>query len=145
MLLSQFEDQAQGGFYFTSADHEALLQRPKPMADESTPSGNGIAALSLQRLGHLLGEPRYLDAAARTLVAAAEPIRRLPYAHATLLMALDEQLNPPEIIVIRGHAEAADAPERERLGPWARRRLSLAAMRSASGKPWRNATTHRVG
>ena len=109
VLLSQFEDQAQGGFYFTSADHEALLQRPKPMADESTPSGNGIAALSLQRLGHLLGEPRYLDAAARTLVAAAEPIRRLPYAHATLLMALDEQLNPPEIIVIRGPIETEAA------------------------------------
>ncbi|WP_462320736.1 thioredoxin domain-containing protein [Halochromatium sp.] len=102
VLLTQFEDEANGGFYFTSADHEALLQRPRPMADESTPSGNGIAALGLQRLGHLLAEPRYLDAAARTLGAAAEAIRRLPYAHGTLLMALDEQLSPPEIIVIRG-------------------------------------------
>ncbi len=101
VLLSQFQDQSNGGFYFTSADHEALLQRPKPMADESTPSGNGIAALTLQRLGHLLGESRYLDAAAHTLGAAAEAIRRLPYAHGTLLMALDEQLSPPEIIVIR--------------------------------------------
>jgi uncharacterized protein YyaL (SSP411 family) len=102
VLLSQFEDPRKGGFYFTSADHEALLQRPRPLADESTPSGNGIAALSLQRLGHLLGEPRYLDAAARTLTAAADAVRRLPYAHATLLMALDEQLRPPEIIVLRG-------------------------------------------
>ena len=102
VLLTQFQDDANGGFYFTSADHEALLQRPKPMADESTPSGNGIAALTLQRLGHLLGEPSYLDAAARTLGAAAEAIRRIPYAHGTLLMALEEQLNPPEIIVIRG-------------------------------------------
>ncbi|MCF8017611.1 MAG: thioredoxin domain-containing protein [Chromatiaceae bacterium] len=106
VLLSQFQDDAKGGFYFTSADHEALLQRPKPMADESTPSGNGIAALALQRLGHLLGEPRYLDSAARTLGAAAEPIRRLPYAHGTLLMALDEQLSPPEMIVIRGSTNA---------------------------------------
>ncbi|MEA3639476.1 MAG: thioredoxin domain-containing protein [Lamprobacter sp.] len=110
VLLSQFQDEDNGGFYFTSADHEALLQRPRPMADESTPSGNGIAALSLQRLGHLLGETRYLEAAARTLGAAAEAIRRLPYAHATLLMALDEQLSPPEIMVIRGgtSAEATD-------------------------------------
>jgi len=109
VLLTQFQDDANGGFYFTSADHEALLQRPKPMADESTPSGNGIAALALQRLGHLLGEPRYLDAAARTLGAAAEAIRRLPYAHGTLLMALDEQLSPPEIIVIRGSLDADGA------------------------------------
>ena len=109
VLLSQFQDEANGGFYFTSADHEALLQRPKPMADESTPAGNGMAALGLQRLGHLLGEPRYLDAAARTLGAAAEAIRRLPYAHGTLLMALDEQLSPPEIIVIRGGTLGAEA------------------------------------
>ncbi|MBK5940129.1 thioredoxin domain-containing protein [Halochromatium roseum] len=102
LLLSQFQDEVNGGFYFTAADHEALLLRPKPLADESTPSGNGIAALSLQRLGHLLGEPRYLDAAARTLGAAADAIRRLPYAHGTLLMALEEQLSPPEMIVIRG-------------------------------------------
>ncbi|NBC47822.1 MAG: DUF255 domain-containing protein [Gammaproteobacteria bacterium] len=109
VLLSQFEDAEHGGFFFTSADHETLLQRPKPMADESMPSGNGIAALSLQRLGHLLGEPRYLDAAARTLRAASEAIRRIPYAHGTLLMALDEHLRPPELVVIRGAQTAASA------------------------------------
>jgi len=102
VLLDQFFDAEQGGFFFTAADHEALMSRPKPLADESMPSGNGIAAQALQRLGHLLGEPRYLDAAAATLRFAAEPMRRLPYAHATLLAALDEYHTPPETIVIRG-------------------------------------------
>ena len=69
-LLEHFEDTENGGFYFTANDSEELIHRPKPLADESVPSGNGIAAFGLQRLGFLLGETRYLDAAERTLCAA---------------------------------------------------------------------------
>ena len=65
VLLAQFEDPERGGFFFTSHDHEKLIHRPKPGHDNATPSGNGIAVLSLQRLGHVLGETRYLEAAER--------------------------------------------------------------------------------
>jgi uncharacterized protein len=101
VLMEQFFDVEAGGFFFTAADHEALITRPKPLGDESVPSGNGVAAHALQRLGHLIGEHRWLDAAAATLRFAAEPMRRVPYAHATLLAALDEHHAPPETIVIR--------------------------------------------
>ena len=101
VLLDQFHDPLAGGFWFTGRDHEPLIHRPKPLGDESMPSGNGVAAHALQRLGHLLGEPRYLDAAAGTLKLAAEAIQRLPYAHGTLLFALDEYQDPPETLVIR--------------------------------------------
>jgi hypothetical protein len=70
--------------------------------DESVPSGNGVASRVLQRLGHLIGEPRYLNAARRTLELASEQMSRIPYAHASLLAALEEHLTPPETIVIRG-------------------------------------------
>ena len=40
---------------------------------------------ALQRLGYLLGEPRYLDAAERTLRAAWPLIERYPHAHTSLL------------------------------------------------------------
>jgi uncharacterized protein len=106
VLMEQFFDAEAGGFFFTAADHEALITRPKPLGDESIPSGNGVAAHALQRLGHLLGEHRWLDAAAATLRFAAEPMRRVPYAHATLLAALDEYHTPPETIVIRADAPA---------------------------------------
>jgi hypothetical protein len=108
VLLDQFFDPEQGGFFFTAADHEALITRPKPLGDESIPSGNGVAAHALQRLGHLLGEPRCLDAAAATLRFAAEPMRRVPYAHATLLAALDEYHTPPETLIIRGTGPELD-------------------------------------
>ena len=44
VLLDHFEDKQNGGFYFTADDHEQLVQRPKALGDEATPSGNGIAA-----------------------------------------------------------------------------------------------------
>ncbi len=101
-LLSRFADAGHGGFFFTSHDHEALIHRGRPMADEALPSGNAVAAVALGRLGHLLGETRFLDAAEATLRAAWPALAEYPHAHATMLTALDEFLEPPEIVVVRG-------------------------------------------
>ncbi|HEX6994066.1 MAG TPA: thioredoxin domain-containing protein [Gammaproteobacteria bacterium] len=106
--LEHFEDHAAGGFFFTADDHEKLIHRPKPFADESVPSGNGVLCRVLIGLGHLLGEQRYLDAAERTLKAAMPMLAQYPDAHASLLIALERHLEPPEAIVVR--ADAADVP-----------------------------------
>ncbi len=103
-LLTHFEDQDAGGFFFTSHDHEALIARPKPGHDDATPSGNGVAAYALQRLGHLLCEPRYLDAGARCLHLFHGPLIQQPIAYPTLLAVLDEALQPPRVILLRGPA-----------------------------------------
>ena len=105
-LLEQFEDQQDGGFWFTANDHEALMHRPKPLADESVPSGNGIAAFALQRLGFLLGESRYLVATERMLRAAWQAISEYPHGHVSLLSVLEEYLEHPEILIVRGGEEA---------------------------------------
>ncbi len=103
-VLTHFTDPKDGGFYFTADDHEALLHRSKTFGDDATPAGNGIAALVLNRLGLLLGETRYLDAAERTLRAGWAPLTKYPQAHTTLLNALDEMLAPIETVIIRGTA-----------------------------------------
>lgn len=103
-LLSEFECES-GGFYFTSHDHEALIHRPKQAYDNATPSGNGIAAVTLQRLGHIVGEPRYLQAAENTLKAFDQLLRHSPAACCSLLYALEEYLAPPSILVMRGKSE----------------------------------------
>jgi uncharacterized protein YyaL (SSP411 family) len=105
VLIARFEDKQDGGFYFTADDHEVLMHRPKPLADEAMPSGNGIAAFALQRLGHLLGDARYIDAAEKALRNAWQAMDEYPHGHVTLLAALAEYLSPPEIVVIRGEAE----------------------------------------
>jgi len=101
-LLAHFEDAESGGFFFTSHDHEQLIARQKPGYDHATPSGNGAAAFALQRLGHLLGEPRYLDAAERCLRYFHLQLAQQPIAYPGLLAALDEWLVPPRVVVLRG-------------------------------------------
>jgi uncharacterized protein len=107
VLLDQFEDKAEGGFFFTAKDHEQLIHRSKTFADESVPSGNGVAAAMLTRLGFLLGETRYLDAAERTLRAAWAGIQEYPQAHMSLVNALEDFLSALQILVIRGEASSA--------------------------------------
>jgi uncharacterized protein len=101
-LLEHFSDDEHGGFYFTADDHEQLMHRSKSFGDEAVPAGNGVAAQALTRLGLLLGETRYLDAAARTLRSAWTPVQHYPHAHASMLVALAEHLDPPEQVIIRG-------------------------------------------
>ncbi|TXF10986.1 thioredoxin domain-containing protein [Pelomicrobium methylotrophicum] len=103
-LLAHFEDPEHGGFFFVSNDHEPLILRPKPGPDQATPSGNGIAALALTRLGHLLGENRYLEAAERTLALFYPAMERQPSAFSSLLRAMEEHIAPPTVVILRGEA-----------------------------------------
>lgn len=109
VLLDQFEDKGRGGFFFTSHDHEALIARQKPAHDSATPSGNAVAVYSLNRLGHLTGDQRYLEAARRGLEAFLPLASDSPGGFASHLIALEEQLRPPALIILRGPAgEAAE-------------------------------------
>jgi uncharacterized protein YyaL (SSP411 family) len=118
VLLDQFQDPA-GGFFFTAADHEALIHRSKTFGDDSLPSGNGVAARVLCRLGYLLGEMRYLQAAESTLTAATPSMLEHPLAHMSLLNALDDFLTSTQIVIIRGAAKDA--------GRWGRQLAALYA------------------
>ena len=135
VVLREFEDAPAGGFFFTSSDHEQLIHRYKTYADDATPSGNAVAAYVLQRFGHLLGEPRYLAAAERTIRAAWADLPRYPQACATLLTALEELLHPPEIIILRGEEPAIGAWQRELAALYAPRRLLLAVPKDAPQLP----------
>ena len=43
-MITEFWDEENGGFYFTSKDHEELIVRNKDFYDNATPSGNSVAA-----------------------------------------------------------------------------------------------------
>jgi hypothetical protein len=134
-LLDHFEDKTGGGFFFTSDDHEQLIHRPKPANDEAIPSGNGIAAQVLLRLGHLLGSTHYLDAAHNTLVALYRDIERYPSMHNALLVAVEETLHPTQTIVLRGNAEALPPWQARCTQYYAPRRLALAIPEDAKELP----------
>jgi uncharacterized protein YyaL (SSP411 family) len=114
-LLERFEDRESGGFFFTAHDHEALPQRARPWVDEAVPSGNGTAARALLRLGHLLGEVRYVDAAERTLRAAHATLAQMPQACASLLRALNDYLHPRTHVIVRSAGDGEQGRWRDAL------------------------------
>lgn len=104
VVLAHFSAE-NGGFYFTANDHEQLIQRPRLWMDEAIPAGNGIAAQVLLRLGYVLGNAAYIEAAEKTLRAAWPELRQLPHAHNALLTAAEEFLYPTETIILRGKSD----------------------------------------
>ena len=107
-VIERFSDQREGGFFFTASDHERLIARTKELTDSSTPSGNALAATALVRLGKLLGRGEYLDAAERTIAAAAIIIERAPLAAGQMLLALDHYLGPSHELVLVGNLQNED-------------------------------------
>jgi uncharacterized protein YyaL (SSP411 family) len=134
-LLDHYEDKNDGGFFFTSDDHEQLIHRPKPASDDAIPSGNGVAAQALTRLGHLLGATHFLDAAQRTLVALWRDLERAPSYHNSLLTAAEETLRPTQTIVLRGDTNVLQ-PWIERCArDYAPRRVTVAIPNGAKELP----------
>jgi uncharacterized protein len=101
-LLLHFEDRQQGGFWFTADDRPVPLHRSKTFTDDSLPAGNAVAARALLTLGHLGAEPRYLEAAERTLKAAMSGMSQYADAHAAMLLALKNALEPSTMVILRG-------------------------------------------
>jgi uncharacterized protein YyaL (SSP411 family) len=103
ILIDQFADAEQGGFFYTGKDHEALVVRPKELLDNATPSGNAMAATALRRLSALTGRDDFANQARAALQAVEGIMAQYPTATGQSLIALDEMLaRPREIAVIAG-------------------------------------------
>jgi uncharacterized protein YyaL (SSP411 family) len=100
--------QAPVGFYDTSDDHEELIVRPRELQDNAVPSGNGMAALVLQRLAGLAVEQRYLELVRAALEPMQKMLARYPLGFAQWLSALDYMLSHPREIAIVGDLDRAD-------------------------------------
>ncbi|PQO46511.1 thioredoxin domain-containing protein [Blastopirellula marina] len=111
VAIEHFYDQEEGGFFYTADDHEALIARNKDFYDSSVPSGNGIAALVLAKLGKLTGNERFLKLAEETVMAGAEVLQKHPLASGQLLIAYDLLQSPVEQVVLAAEAEDASVAE----------------------------------
>ncbi|MGF1525500.1 MAG: thioredoxin domain-containing protein [Candidatus Competibacterales bacterium] len=125
-LLTHFYDPEHGGFFFTAHDHEALIQRPKPLHDDALPAGNGVAAAVLLRLGHLLQRGDYLDAAEATLGWAMPLLQQSPGACGALLVALEDYLHPGQMVILRGKGSDLATWQHRALVPYVPGRYTLA-------------------
>ncbi|MDZ4684246.1 MAG: thioredoxin domain-containing protein [Planctomycetaceae bacterium] len=99
-MLDQFWDSEDAGFFYTSADHEALIARNKDIHDNATPSGNGLAATALVKLGRITGRRDLEDRGRATLDMLSGTMSRVAMAAGQSLVAFDFVLGPAHEIVV---------------------------------------------
>ena len=108
-MIEQFWDEADGGFFFTSSDHEELITRTKDYFDNATPSGNSVAAVALLKLGLLNEESNYQRCAATILRTMRQVMAKYPSAFGYLLSALDFYLSEAKEIAIVAEPDSHEA------------------------------------
>jgi uncharacterized protein YyaL (SSP411 family) len=102
-MIGRFADDDRGGFFYTPADHETLIARSKDAQDSAVPSGNGMAACALLKLGRLTGRPDLEDRGWRTLRSLSGLLTDHPRAAGQALLALDFHVGPArELVLIDG-------------------------------------------
>lgn len=111
LLLARFWDEQEGGFFFTSNDHEALISRSKSAFDGSIPSGNSVATLNLLRLFYLTENQTYLEKAEQVLRLFYDAMEQNPFGFSYMLCALDFYLQRPKEIVLLGEKTAPETKE----------------------------------
>jgi uncharacterized protein YyaL (SSP411 family) len=110
-MVDRFADTEGGGFFYTPVDHETLIARSRDTQDNATPSGNGMAATALVKLGRLTGRTDLEEHGYRTLQSLSGLMAEHPRAAAQALIALDFHLGPSREAVL---LEGSDSSEADR-------------------------------
>ncbi len=108
VLLARFWDAQEGGFFFTSSDHEALISRSKSAFDGSVPSGNSVAVSVLLRLYYATEKQDYLTKAEMLLRLFYDALEQNPFGFSNMLCGLDFYLRRPQEIVLLGDPTASE-------------------------------------
>jgi uncharacterized protein YyaL (SSP411 family) len=106
LMIDQFWDAADGGFFYTGRSHEVLIARGKDPHDNAIPSGNSMAVTALLRLVKLTGRMDLQEKAEATLRLYRGLLGAHPLAAGQMLLALDFHLGPVQEIAIVGYPYA---------------------------------------
>lgn len=111
-LIAQFYDKEQGGFFFTSHDHEKLVGRHKTYTDQSVPSGNAVATWVLLRLSAITksvttpADETYFNIAEKTLQVFSDAMEGNSFATGSLIATADFYIRGPLEIMVVGKRES---------------------------------------
>ena len=115
-VITQFEDASAGGFFYTSSDHEKLITRAKDSQDNATPSGNGMAAYAMLRLGRLCARTDLEEKAVATLEVLSGQMAKHALASSQSLLAADFLTGPAwELVLVEGKDSATNEQVRRDL------------------------------
>jgi len=88
------------GLFDTDKNHDGLIYRPKNLYDNTTPSGNSMAALASIILFHLTGDPYWYSQADTLVKHIIDQAAEYPSAYSFWLQASDFLIGPVVQIAI---------------------------------------------
>ena len=106
-----FWDEANGGYFSTTAEDPAIILRLKEVHDGAEPSGNSIAAENLLRLADYLGRSEFKDKAVRLFGAFRRMLMQKPIALPQLVSALVRYHDDVTQIYVVGKRGAKDTDD----------------------------------
>ena len=102
IMVDDFWDDKNGGFFLGSDQSEKLLVRTKTAYDGAIPSGNSVAVMNMVKLSRITGDIKWADLAEKTIRAFSEDIYRAPTGYTLMLSAYLFDTNKSKEIVIVG-------------------------------------------
>ena len=108
IMVEQFWDDANDGFFFTGKSHEQLIVQSKAAYDGATPSGTSMAIHGLSRLAKHLNRPELHEKAIKTLRLYYHQIESAPAGSGQLLCELEFLLSVGKEIAVVGEPERED-------------------------------------
>lgn len=101
VMIAQFYDTADGGFFYTSHAHETLITRTRIFLDSSVPAPTSMAVFALLRLAVVTGREQYTRIAIDVMRLYSKAMEKAFFQFASMLSAADFHLaRKMEIAVI---------------------------------------------
>lgn len=111
VVLDQFWDADESGFFFTGSDHEELIVRTKHFYDGSTPSATSVSTFNLLRIAKLTGNNELAERAYAVIKLYSLYFSKAPDQFANLICALDFYLAEGSEIAVVFDSNKEDAQE----------------------------------
>ncbi|MHC4873391.1 MAG: thioredoxin domain-containing protein [Planctomycetota bacterium] len=111
IMITEFWDKDELGFFFTAERHSDLITRVKQNSDSAIPAGNSIAVMNLLRLAKLLDHEVYYKYAESALKTQRVVMEAYPHVNSSILEALDFFVNGPKEIAVAGKKDSVETEE----------------------------------
>ena len=101
IMVNEFWDITNGGFFLGSESSEKLIVRAKTGYDGAIPSGNSVAAMNCSRLNRITGEIKWAEISDKIFTTFSNEIQQTPSGYASMINAfLFNSDNPKEIVIV---------------------------------------------
>lgn len=111
IMLNEFWDSDQGGFFFAARGQSDLIHRGKEIYDGAIPSGNSVAHDVLARLARLTSDPDLAQKSNLLGEAFANQINQVPQGHTYFLAGYLSRTKSVSEVVIAGDPGNDDTQE----------------------------------